>query len=85
MTTRPSHCESTISPSMRVAMVSRTRRLASSMSSRRPVSFHQPLTTCGSTRRPLSTRYWMASVISSSPRGEGSIARAASWISAVNM
>ena len=56
------------------------RRLASSMSSRRPVSFHQPLTMCGSTRRPLSTRYWIASVISSSPRGEGSIARAASWM-----
>ena len=47
---------------------SRIRRLASSMSSRRPVSFHQPVTTCGSTRRPRSMRCWMASVISSSPR-----------------
>ena len=55
------------------------------MSSRRPVSFHQPRTMCGSTRRPLSTRCWIASVISSSPRAEGSIARAASWTPAVNM
>ncbi len=55
------------------------------MSSRRPVSFHQPRTMCGSTRIPPSTRCWIASVISSSPRAEGSIARAASWIPAVNM
>ena len=34
---------------------------------------------------PASTRCWIASVISSSPRAEGSIARAASWIPAVNM
>jgi len=40
---------------------------------------------CGSTRRPSSTRYWIASVISSSPRALGSIARAASWMPAVNM
>ena len=50
------------------------------MSSSRPVSFHQPRTTCGSTRWPLSTSHWIASVISSSPRADGSIARAASWI-----
>jgi hypothetical protein len=54
------------------------------MSSRRPVSFHQPRTICGSTRLPVSTRCWIASVISSSPRALGSIARAASWIEGVN-
>ncbi len=69
----------------RSGRLSRIRRLASSMSSRRPVSFHQPRTMCGSTRRPPSSRCWIASVISSSPRAEGSIARAASWICAVNM
>ena len=41
--------ESTSSPSTRRSSVSRIRRLASSMSSRRPVSFHQPRTTCDST------------------------------------
>ena len=51
-TTRPSQRESTSSPSIRPSIVSRTRRLASSMSSRRPVSFHQPRTMCGSTRSP---------------------------------
>ena len=49
------------------------------------MSFHQPRTTCGSTRWPLSTSHWIASVISSSPRGDGSIAFAASWIRGVNM
>ncbi len=48
---------------------SRTMRLASSMSSSLPVSFHQPRTMCGWTSRPRSIRSWMASVISSSPRG----------------
>ena len=81
----PSQRESTSSPSTAPSIVSRTRRLASSMSSRRPVSFHQPRTMCGSTRSPLSTRCWIASVISSSPRGLGRIARAASWIAGVNM
>jgi hypothetical protein len=56
MITRPWVVESIISPSTRGSIVSSTRRLASSMSSSRPVSFHQPRTTCGSTRRPLSTR-----------------------------
>ena len=65
--------------------LSRISWLASSMSSKRPVSFHQPCTMCGSTRRPPSTRCWIASVISSSPRAEGAIARAASWMRAVNM
>jgi hypothetical protein len=45
-----------------------------------PVSFHQPVTVCGSTRRPLSISHWIASVISSSLRHDGSIARAASKI-----
>ena len=85
ITTRPSQRESTSSPSTRSTSVSRTRRLASSMSSRRPVSFHQPRTMCGSTRSPRSTRCWIASVISSSPRELGRMARAASWIADVNM
>ena len=59
---------------------SRIRRFASSMSSRRPVSFHQPRTMWGSTRSPRSIRFWIASVISSSSRQDGSIARAASKI-----
>ena len=50
------------------------------MSSRRPVSFHQPRTTCDSTGCCSSTSHWIASVISSSPRPEGWIARAASWM-----
>ena len=35
------------------------------------------------TRRPLSISHWMASVISSSPRADGSIARTASWMCGV--
>ena len=84
-TTRPSTRESTTSPSMRSSRSSRISRLASSMSCTWPVSFHQPCTMCGSTRLPCSTRYWIASVISSSSRHEGSIARAASKIAGVNM
>ena len=61
-------------------MSSSTSWLASSMSSSRPVSFHQPLTTSDSTRQPSSIRAWIASVISSSPRQDGSSARAASKI-----
>ena len=52
ITTRPSRRVSVTVPSMRVSSVSRISRLASSMSSSRPVSFHQPVTTCGSTARP---------------------------------
>ena len=55
------------------------------MSSSFPVSFHQPLTMCDSTRRSDSIRESIASVISSSPRPEGSIEWAASKIAAVNM
>ena len=52
ITTRPSSTTSSPSmPSQRDSMVSSTRRFASSMSSRRPVSFHQPVTTCGRTRQ----------------------------------
>ena len=46
-------------------------RFASSMSSSRPVSFHQPSMTCGRTVWPLSMSHWIASVISSSPRARG--------------
>ena len=55
------------------------------MSSSIPVSFHQPLTMCGSTRLPESIRAAIASVISSSPRADGSIERAASKIAGENM
>ena len=44
-TTRPSIFESTASPSSRGSISSSTSRLASSMSSRWPVSFHHPVTT----------------------------------------
>ena len=67
-------CRSPIAPSARRAAhpaSSRTMRLASSMSSSLPVSFHQPRTMCGWTSRPRSIRSWMASVISSSPRAGG--------------
>ena len=50
------------------------------MSASWPVSFHQPVTTSDWTRWPSSIRPWIASVISSSPRQEGSSARAASKI-----
>src|SRR5450759_902698 len=69
-TTRPSIRESISSPSTLLSTVSSTSRLAARMSSSRPVSFHHPLTTWGSTRAPPSSRCWIASVISSSPRGE---------------
>ena len=42
-------------------------------------------TMCGSTRLPSSIRAWIASVISSSPRAEGSIDLAAAKISGPNM
>ena len=52
----------------RASNVSSTMRLASSMSSILPVSFHQPVTRCGCTVLPWSISHWIASVISSSPR-----------------
>ena len=55
-----------------------TRAWAVSRSALVPVSFHQPLTTEARTVRPASTRYWMASVISNSPRSEGRMASIAS-------
>ena len=74
ITTRPSTRRvRRSSPSMRGTRSSRIRRLASSRSSSWPVSFHQPRTMCGSTRRPRSISVWIASVISSSSRHEGSI------------
>ena len=80
-TTRPSTREaSSISPSSSVSISSSTSRLASSMSASWPVSFHQPVTISDCTRWPSSIRPWIASVISSSPRQEGSSARAASKI-----
>jgi hypothetical protein len=60
-------------------------RFASSRSSTLPVSFHHPLMTWLRTSRPFSIRYWIASVISSSPRGDGRIASTASKIVASNM
>ena len=66
-------------------MSSSTSRFASSMSSSWPVSFHHPLTLWLSTRWPPSISHWIASVISSSPRPEGSIAFAASKIGGPNM
>ena len=54
------------------------------MSSSLPVSFHQPVTTCGSTRSPRSTMCWMASVISSSPRALGAMALTLSNTAGVN-
>ena len=78
ITTRPSTLESISSPSTLGSRSSSTRRFASSMSASWPVSFHQPLTRCCSTVWPVSIRCWIVSVISSSPRADGSIARAAS-------
>ena len=45
-----------------------------------PVSIHQPSSTSLRTTWPWSISHWMASVISSSPRAEGWMARTASWI-----
>ncbi len=84
MATGPSIEQSIVSPRTSRSSVPRIRRLASSMSSSLPVSFHQPVTTCGSTRRPRSTMSWMASVISSSPRADGAIDSTLSNTFAVN-
>ena len=51
--------------------VSRIARLASRMSPILPVSIQPPLATSQRTSWPWSTRYWMVSVISSSPRADG--------------
>ena len=53
------------------------------MSASWPVSFHQPRTTSDWTLWPSSIRAWIASVISYSPRQEGSRLRAASKIAGV--
>ena len=64
----------------RARRVSRISRLASSMSSRRPGVLPPAAHDVRLDARPGSTRCWIASVISSSPRADGSIARAASWM-----
>jgi len=46
-----------------------------------PVSIHHPSSTCWRWDA-LTISHWMASAISSSPRGGRAIARTASWISA---
>ncbi len=83
--TRPSSSESTTSPSITGSTASSRSRLVSSMSSHLPVSFHQPVTTCGSTRFPWSISAWMASVISYSPRPDGSSVRQMSKMPGWNM
>ena len=54
------------------------------MSASWPVSFHHPVTTSERTGRPSSISLWIASVISSSPRQEGSSASAAAKIAGEN-
>ena len=83
----------TTSPSIRVASSTspctanaRTEsiiRFASSRSSGLPVSFHQPSTISARTVRPWSTSHWIASVISYSPRHDGSSVAHASRIGVV--
>ena len=84
-TTLPRTSLCSTSPSVRGITVSRMIRLASRMSSSRPVSFHHPSITCGRTTRPWSMSHWMASVISSSPRAEGRMAFTASKMAESNM
>ena len=55
------------------------------MSSSRPVSFHQPLTMCGSTRMPVVDEVLDRVGDLELAAAEGSIASAASWTAAVNM
>ena len=63
-----------------VSIFSSSSRLASSSGVSLPVSIHQPVSSSVRTRWPWSISHWMASVISSSPRADGSIAATASWI-----
>ena len=72
--------ESSTLPSIRAVIVSSRSRLASRMGVSFPVSIHQPCSTSWRTRWPCSMSHWIASVISSSPRADGSIAATASWI-----
>ena len=82
-TTRPSSAEaSSTEPSTRVSIVSRISRLASSSGVSFPVSIHHPVRISVRTRCPLSISHWIASVISSSPRADGSIDATASWMCA---
>ena len=84
-TTRPSTWESTSSPSTRRSSVSSTSRLASSMSARRPVSFHQPRTMCDSTVCALVDEPLDRVGDLELSAGDGSMERAAVWMSGVNM
>ena len=84
-TTRPSSVDrSSTSPSIVVSMRSSNSRLASSSGVSLPVSIHQPLSSSVRTRWPWSISHCRASVISSSPRADGSIARTASCTVASN-
>ena len=83
--TRPSTVESVSTvPSMRGSNRSSSSRFASSSGVSLPVSIHQPVSSSVRTRLPCVISHWMASVISSSPRADGSIARTASWIDLSN-
>ena len=73
-------------PSIRRVMPSSMIRLASRMSSRRPVSFHHPEMTWALTLASSSLiSRWIASVISSSPRALGTMVSMASKMRAENM
>ena len=71
-------------PSTRCSSVSNTRRLDSRSGSFFPVSSHQPVNSSWWTVCPASMSQPMASVISSSPRSDGTIAATASWTAGVN-
>ena len=65
---------------MRCSSVSSTSRLQCSSGSFLPVSIHQPCRISWRIGCPLSSSHWIASVISSSLRADGGIARTASWM-----
>ena len=71
-------------PSTTGRIVSRTSSLQRSSGSFLPVSIHQPSSTRCSTTPPRSISHCTASVISSSPRADGWMARTASWIRGPN-
>ena len=85
ITTRPSTWESISSPSIRRSIVSSTSRLAASMSSRRPVSFHQPRDDVRLDAQPLVDQVLDRVGDLELAAAEGSIARAASCTHEVNM
>ena len=69
------------SPSMRGSIVSSTRRSTRAAGPSCRCRSTSPSSTSWPTRWPWSISHWMASVISSSPRADGSMARTASWMS----